>query len=161
MHFQYAVCRTRSQMQCRLRPGCHSACRAVTPRIVPLSGVPCHDGAVYAWSNTSSSRRTRSSNSASSQERVFLLALAQQQIAAADPVVRRDLARDVVDALLIDVDPALLDTAPRFALGLGEPGLGHEIDDRHVAVSLDGDRRDLAGEDVEYLRVHLRLLFTE
>src|SRR5205085_5944380 len=102
-----------------------------------------------------------SSGARAPQQCVFLLALAQQQILAADPVVRGDRARDVVDAALIDVDPALLDAAARFALGFGESRTRHEIHERQILIARDLDGRDLAGEDVEYLRVDFRLLLAE
>src|SRR6266571_6617906 len=97
--------------------------------------------------------RVRPLSASSSQERVFLLSLAQQEILASDPVLRADRARDIVDPLLIHIDATLLDAAARFALGFGEPGARHEIDERDaVRCAFDGDRRNLAGEDVEHLR---------
>src|SRR5216683_764985 len=55
-----------------------------------------------------------------SQQRVLLLAFAQQEIAAGDPVVGSDGSADVVDAPLIHIDPTLLDAPPCLALGLRE-----------------------------------------
>src|SRR2546427_9109809 len=74
----------------------------------------------------------RTSLAAEAQQRVVLLALAQQHVPAREPVTGLELAVDAVVPLLVHVDPALLDLSAGLALRLDQFFLHHSILERKV-----------------------------
>src|SRR6266704_4516303 len=89
------------------------------------------------------------------QQGVILFSLAQQDGVVGEPVARVDAPFDVLDALVIEVDAALLDGAPRLALRLGEPGPDDCVYERAAVRAGDASGRDLLGQRVEHAPVRL------
>src|SRR6266852_7115526 len=62
------------------------------------------------------------------EQRVVLLALAQEHVAPREPVRRLESALDVLHARLIDVDPALLELAAGLTLRPHQPAVYQRVD---------------------------------
>src|SRR2546428_653182 len=84
------------------------------------------------------------------QQPVLFLALAEQQIPPREPVGACDAPGGVLHALLVDVDPTLLDRATGLALRLGEPGLDHRVDERQAVPRRGGRGGQFQRQDLEY-----------
>src|SRR2546426_8924380 len=84
------------------------------------------------------------------QQPVLFLALAEQQIPPREPVGACDAPSGVLHALLVDVDPTLLDRATGLALRLGEPGLDHGVDERQAVPRRGGRGGQFQRQDLEY-----------
>src|SRR5882724_12776106 len=90
------------------------------------------------------------------QQGVVLLALAQQQVATAEPIDGLDLPRGVLHALLVDVDPTLLDRTARLALRFREPGVDDRVHERE-AVALRSEEHTSELQSLRHLVCRLLL----
>src|SRR3989449_1795104 len=87
------------------------------------------------------------------QQRVVLLALAQQQVATGEPIGRLDLPGRVLHALLVDVDPPLLDRPARFALRFRQPGVDDRVHEREAIARRHAGGGDLLRQQVQRARL--------
>src|SRR2546428_9946288 len=91
-----------------------------------------------------------SGQSATPEQRIILLALAEQQVAVREPIGRLDLSLHVLLPLLVQVNATLLYRPARLALGLRELSPHHGVQEREAVATRDPRTRDLLGQRVEH-----------
>src|SRR5690349_3991052 len=84
------------------------------------------------------------------QQGEILFPFAQQYVLVREPVAQLDAAVELLHALLVQIDAALLDRPSGFALRLNEPDLYDRVDEGEGVFARHGRGGDLASEGVEY-----------